>query len=448
LRKNHQEQFSLVESWLEHPHAKELEAISDVLDADPTMAALVAQDLVGPGADASKGRLGMSGDLVLRAAVVRQLNGFSYEELAFHLADSATYRRFCRLGLGDGDLKRSTLGSNIKRIRPETWEAIHRCILKLAVERGVEDGRKTRVDCTVVASPIHEPTDATLLFDVVRVLARLLGRARSLCTFPFCARVRRAKRRMLGVRNAKHAAARKGQYRDLLDATIETLEFVPAATAALSLSGAEHLLAAASLAADLKHYAGLGWRVADQTHRRVFEEEAVPAAEKVVSIFEEHTDVIVKDRRDVHYGHKVCLSTGASLLVLDCQVLDGNPADSTLVEDVLERHRDLFGRVPRQTAMDGGFASRANVQLAKSKGVKDVCFAKRRGIAVTDMVKSAWVFKRLRDFRAGVEGGISLLKRCFGLDRCRWRGLESFKAYTWAAVVSCNLLVLARHALT
>lgn len=447
MRKNHQEQPSLQERWLDHEHAKELEAISGLLDANPTIAALAAQDLVPPGASPDRGRNGMTGDMVVRAAIVRQMNGFSYEELAFHLQDSSSYRRFCRLGLGDKPPSRTALGYNIKALKPATWEAIHRIVVKEGLQRGVENGRKARIDCTPVASPIHDPDDAWQLYDVVRVVARCLAKAKKLCRVKFSNRTRRAKRRMLNVRHAKKSAQRERAYRDLLDVTIETLEFVPAAVAKLRAHEGEDWLAALGLAIELEHYEPLGWQVLDQTHRRVFEGEKVPASDKLVSIFEPHTDIIVKDRRDVHYGHKVCLSTGASMLVLDCQILDGNPADSTLVGQMLERHKDMFGKAPRQAAMDGGFASKDNVVVAKGKGVKDVCFCKRRGIEITDMVKSAWVYKRLKHFRAGVEAGISFLKRCFGMDRCRWRGLQSFHSYVWASVVTCNLLVLARHAL-
>ncbi len=253
--------------------------------------------------------------------------------------------------------------------------------------------------------------------------------------------------RTLDVHNAKKSSQRKRAYLDLLDVTVETLGFVPAALAKLNARTGEDWLEGMGLAAKLRHFEPLGWQVVDQTHRRVFEGEKVPASDKIVSIFEEHTDIIIKDRRAVHYGHKVCLSTGASALVLDCQILSGNPADSTLVEEVLNRHADIFGKVPRQAALDGGFASRANVKLAKDNGVEDVCLSKRRGIEITDMAKSTWVYERLKRFRAGVEAGISFLKRCFGMDRCRWRGLQSFRSYVWASVVTCNLLILARHVL-
>jgi len=111
---------------------------------------------------------------------------------------------------------------------------------------------------------------------------------------------------------------------------------------------------------------------------------------------------------------------------------------------MLERQKDIWGRPPLKAALDGGFASKENVRKAKELGVKDICFAKRRGIKVTDMCRSPYVHKRLRNFRAGIESGISWLKRCFGLDRCNWQGWRSFRSYVWASIVSANLLTLAR----
>jgi IS5 family transposase len=243
---------------------------------------------------------------------------------------------------------------------------------------------------------------------------------------------------------------RKQQYLDLLAVTNDTLAHarrVATELKAASVADAMQALKAEVLSIELKRFISLGERVEDQTHRRVVFGEIVPAGEKVVSIFEEHTDIIVKDRRDTLYGHKLCLAVGGSSLVLDAVVLDGNPADSTLAVDMVDRQERLYGRVPRQAALDGGFASRLNLETLKARGVQDVCFSKGRGIAVSEMVKSSWVYRKLRDFRAGIEGCISFLKRCFGLSRCLWRGLEAFGAYVWASVVSANLLVIARHQL-
>jgi IS5 family transposase len=176
----------------------------------------------------------------------------------------------------------------------------------------------------------------------------------------------------------------------------------------------------------------------------VIHEESVPACEKIVSIFEPHTDIIVKGRRDTFYGHKICLTSGKSNLITDCLILDGNPADAELTGQMLDRHKDIYGHYPAKVALDGGFASRANLTAAKGKGIKDVCFAKKRGLEEEQMCRSSWVYKRLRRFRAGIESGISWLKRCFGLYRCTWRSLQSFHSYVWASIVSANLLTLTR----
>ena len=134
-------------------------------------------------------------------------------------------------------------------------------------------------------------------------------------------------------------------------------------------------------------------------------------------------------------------------MILDCVVLEGNPADSTLAQQMIERQGEIYQRPPRQAVFDGGFASRANLKAIKSNGVQDVAFAKRAHLEISDMVRSTWVYKRLRNFRAGIEGNISFLKRIFGLDRCTWRSFPSFESYVWSSILSFNLLVLARHLL-
>jgi transposase, IS5 family len=125
-------QCALVPVLLKHPHAAELEKISSVLDALPEAVELVLADLVDPKTQ-RLGKHGMPAEQVLRALVIKQMNDFSYEALAFHLADSSSYRWFCRLGIGDKPPKKSTLQCNIKRVQPETWEAINRLLVGYAV---------------------------------------------------------------------------------------------------------------------------------------------------------------------------------------------------------------------------------------------------------------------------------------------------------------------------
>jgi transposase, IS5 family len=167
-------------------------------------------------------------------------------------------------------------------------------------------------------------------------------------------------------------------------------------------------------------------------------------SDKLVSLFEPHADIIVKGGRQVQYGHKLNLATGKSGLVLDVVIEAGNPADAERFLPMLDRHIARTGAPPRQTAADGGYASRANLVAAKHRGVADVAFHKKCGIAIADMVKSPSVYRRLRNFRAGIEAVVSWFKRAYGGGRCTWRGLQHFKAYVWSAVVAHNLVLLAR----
>jgi transposase, IS5 family len=458
MRKAQKTQPSLRENWLDLGHAAELQAISRLLDDHPRIDELVLQDLRAAChcQEVTRGAGGLSAEQVVRMLVVKQMNGFSYRVLAFHLADSRSYRTFCRLGITDKVPSKSALNTNFKSLQPATLEAINRVIVGAAQEAKVETGRTVRVDCTVVESNIHNPSDSDLLWDCVRVILRLLGVARKRLgpeRVVFGNRTRRAKRRRKEIANAKTAADRQRAYRDLLAVTEEV--YACGLGVGDLLRQAEMLgdldlgdaLEVEAIADGLDHYLPLAQRVMDQARRRVVEGESVPAAEKIVSIFEPHTDIIRKDRRETLYGHKICLTGGASSMILDCTVLQGNPADSTLAKTMVDRQADIFARPPRQIVFDGAFASKLNLQDIKAEGVKDVAFSKSPGLEIGAMVKSSWVYKRLRDFRAGIEGNISFLKRIFGLDRCTWKSWASFQSYVWASILSFNLLVFARHQL-
>ncbi len=451
MRKARIQQLPLAEATPDHPKAKELAKISEILDRNSSIYDLVLQDLGWAGNET--GARGMTGEQVLRAAIIKQMEGFSYRELAFHLMDSRVYSWFCRIGVGRA-FKKSALQRGIKSISADTWEQLNRVLLGYAENDGIEQGRKIRVDCTVVESNIHAPYDSELLVDCVRVLARVLTTVTTELpdlVFSFSDHRRRAKRRNLAIMNAKNAAGRKKMYRDLLLVTEKTIGYAERCLKALRSYRPSTLEAwgVRGMAKEqLEHFSPLTRQVVCQTRRRVFEGESVPASEKIFSIFEPHTDIIRKDRRDTYYGHKICLTGGASNLILDCVVLEGNPADSELTEMMLDRQNVVYGSYPLKAAFDGGFSSQENLKKAMAKeGLKDVCFSKGRGLRVKDMCRSNWVYKQLRNFRAGIESGISWLKRSLGLDRCLWKGFESFKSYVWASIVSANLLTMARHQL-
>jgi len=335
-------------------------------------------------------------------------------------------------------------------VKPETWEAISQLLIKKAQHLGVEKGEKVRTDCMVIESNIHHPNDSSLLGDCVRVFTRLMKRANEKFGLRFKSRRLRAKRRVLDISNAKSMKERTPLYRDLLKITKETVNEAEQLAAQLDHVECETVMeavAAQAIAAEIRHFLPLANQVISQTKRRVVDGESVPADEKIVSIFEPHTSIISKSNRVTEYGHKVCLTTGASAIVTDVIVETGNPSDATLAVKMIERQKEIFGRAPKQASFDGGFATRSNLAAIKALGVKDAAFHKRRGIEVKEMTSSDRIYKKLRNFRAGIEGVISFLKRAFGLERCTWRGFASFRAYVHSSVLACNLLVIARHVL-
>jgi IS5 family transposase len=382
---------------------------------------------------------------VLRCALLKQYRQLSYQELAFHLSDSASFQAFARL---PGNLfpKKSALQQTISCIQPETWERINRVLLEDGEAEKVERGEKVRIDSTVTETDIHAPSDSTLLWDGVRVMVRLLEAAQSMTDTPaieFHNHRRRAKKRARAILYTRGKDKKAALYRDLIKVTTQTLGYLEQAKMILSITGSTTWQLEAWLA-EVAHYMPLIRQVIDQTQRRVLQGECVPAGEKLFSLFEPHTDIIIKGARDIQYGHKLNLSSGKSGLILDVVIEEGNPADAERLLPMLERHISQYGRAPKQLAVDGGYASKDNLEKAKGCGVEDVAFHKKRGLRIEEMVKSTWVYRQLRNFRAGIEAGISCLKRAYGLSRCTWKGLAHFKSFVWSSVVAHNLALLAR----
>ena len=444
MRQERTTQASLFDGFAGHETGRELKAMSEWLDGHRKLLDLETKDLCRRPVT-NTGRHGLPAESVLRCGLLKQHRQLSYEELAFHLEDSASFRAFARLPMG-WTPRKSALQKAIGAIRAETWEAINRTLLGGARRRRVEDGGVVRLDSTVTAALMHEPSDSSLLWDAVRVMARLLKEADSLLgggAIAWRDRRRAAKKRARAIQFIRGQPKRVQLYRELIAIARATIA---------DLRGAEAQLAkqeepqSVLWRAKASHYRPFIERVIAQSERRMLKGEQVPAAEKLVSLFEPHADIIVKGGRDTSYGHKLNLVTGRSGLVLDVAIEAGNPADSDRLLPMLERHIAFYGQAPRQAAADGGFASQANLDKAKARGVSDMAFHKKCGLRIEDMVRSRWVYRKLRNFRAGIEAGISCLKRAYGLARCTWRGLEHFKAYVWSSVVAYNLALFARLA--
>ena len=440
MRSAHPIQPALPLAQVPHKHAKKLAAIAQILDGLPQLEAQVLDDLVPPQVRRDTGRDGLSAQQVLRTLVLYLMLQVDFEQLEFHLADSPTYRAFCLLGLGEPAPKRACLQQNISRIRPQTLKALHQILVEQAVQSGVESGHVVRIDTTPVIAPLRPPLDSQLLGDAVRVLLRLLRRAQKQVPLSIPPHQRRVGRRVRALRTEKlDEEARKALYFDLVQ---DTKRYIEAALLAADFLDGVADPKAGLLSIELRTQAESALCICDQTERRVFEGQTVPAEQKRVSMFETHADTLRK-REKVLFGHKVLVSFGKSGVVLCAQVLGGNPADATLCQSAVEQVMQNTGRVPHDAAMDLGFAARENVRVLKSLGVQRVAFPKGRGIDAQAACGSRRAQRKLYRFRAGVEGLISWLKRRLGMGRSRWKGEQGFSAYVYGVVLTASLQALA-----
>ena len=433
-------------SWDGDP---ELAKIDQILRRHPSLAELVVQDISG-GAPSRFGQEGFSGEQILRAAVLMSLRQLTYRELADQIEDSRRANAFCRF-VNQPLPSFNALEENIGAIQPDTWMQIHRTLIGFAVEAGVEDGRKARFDSTAVETNIHHPLDSRLIEDCVRIALRLMGRARKQFGdhLPrYHDRSKAVKRRVFKIANTKSKKKQVKLYRELLklgeEIAGEICQMAPA-LAELAPDDAPTRKYRDDLLSDLSTLEMQFEQVLDQCRRRVVHGEKVPASEKLVSIFEPHTDIIPKGGRETVFGHKVWLSAGASNLILDCIMERGNAADSTKFTESLDRTCDLTGTVPDQIAVDDGYASEKNAEYARSCGVRDVVFGGKLNSEGTRWVRSKRTQRKLRNFRAGIEAIVSGAKRSFGLDRCTWSGWMRFQSYVWLSIVAWNRQTMARH---
>ena len=430
----------------------ELAAIDQVLD-DDGLFNMIRNDLAQRHPRTlTAGRKSTPVEVILRMLAIKHLYDLSYEQTEFQVADSLVLRQFCRVYL-QAVPDQSTLFRWANLIQPETLQAFNGRILNLAIDSKLTRGRKFRTDGTVVETTIHYPTDSRLLADSVRVLGRTLTRAKvllgsrtELTKETFRNRTRSAKRAARKIARLSRRGRRQliTHYRRLVQATRATIRQAEQVLAEVETQAAEH---GQRLIVTLRTFMPRAQQVLDQTVRRVFSGERVPADEKLVSIFEPHTDIIRrgKPNKETEFGHKVWLGEVEGGFITQYQVLDGNPADETQWQPMLERHVQQFGQPPWQASADRGVYSSDNEADATKLGVKRVILPKpgRKSETRRQHEKQRW-FRRGRRFHAGVEGRISVIKRKHGLSRCRNRGRVGFERWVGWGIIANNLTVMGR----
>jgi IS5 family transposase len=432
-----------------------LQKISDFLDDHDELVELVRCDLERGLKEPETGRPGLTADQVLRSLILMRIKNWDYRELRERINDGYTLRKFT--GFYSQLVSRhNAFNQAFNRLSPSTVETLNDAIIGAAVDDGLEDGKKLRADTTVVETDIHWPTDATLLWDTVRVLTRLIGRLREIAPkdIPHFPNRKRAARKRMQKLQRMTAAQRENQqvrtYRQLLTITQEVLANARRTLEATARSRAKtptDALTVEELRKDLTDYCSLGDRVVDQARRRILDGEQVPASEKLYSIFEPHTDLIKRGKinKPIEFGHKVFLAESARGLITQYRVLDGNPSDENHVKSSLSHHQKTFGSAPDVFATDRGFDSADNQKTCRKARIACASIPQRGGqkTAERQAFEKSPDFKNAQRFRAGIEGRISVLFRGRGMKRCLTRGNDRFCVFVGVAVLANNLMKIA-----
>ncbi len=398
-------------------------------------------------------------EVILRMLVVKRLYGWSYEQTEHFVSDSIVLRQFCRLYLepvpDDTTLIRwaNTIGS-------ETVAALNDRVVELARSLKVARGRKLRVDSMVVETNVHHPTDSALLGDGVRVLSRLLRRAKKALPTEEIDRlpkeifrtrnrsVRRVSQQLHRIARRKGEKAKKElkeAYRKLI--TITQASCAQASRILKVLGGYADDPGAERLLERLEHFLPLVEQGITQASRRVLDDEHLPAAEKILSLFEEHTQIITRQKmgKPREFGRKVLIDEVDGGIISRYEILEEVGREHPHLPASLEVHQEHFGRAPELLAADRGLYSAENERLAQQAGVKRIVLPKsgRLSHEREQHEKQRW-FKRGFRFRAGIEGRISVLGRAFGLDVCLDHGEEGMGRWVGWGILAHNLRQISR----
>jgi len=423
--------------------------VSRILDAHPEILEAVHEDLKKLSRGGGKGRSGdFTSETLLRALVVHAIEGLSLRETVVRIAESEFLQDFLRTRKR-AVMDHTFLDRCLQAVRPATWKRVNELLGQQAAQQQRIATATIRTDTTVVETNIHWPTDSSLLWDTWRVASRLLKRGREIVaeSCPHRFHDKKTNRlRLFITRYAKSPSKKrqrrvKGAFRVLIG-RVESI--VQTAGIFCQLAPGWGDLELTAVADELKRFLPSMKKVVSQARRSQLEGQTVPAAERVFSIFEPHTELIKRGRREkpVEFGHAMLLCQTAEKFITDYEVFAARPADCTLTEQVIERHEELFGERPEVLAADKGFCPDAEkyAELAERVGTLAI---PRRMRDFADKVLAVW-----QAFRAGIEGTISGLKRAFRLARCFYRGFKHFQGAIGLGVFAHNLVVLANPGMT
>lgn len=411
--------------------------IDTILESRPDIILMLRSDIIGDEKASTFGRQDTpSVEQIARAAIFKEMRGMDYRELEYAQSDSRICEAFIKLE-GRDPYSFQLFQKYISRINPESLHRLLVEINKIAISEGLEDVKSVSQDSTVVKTNIHYPTNNSLVWDCIKTSTRLLEQLKQeIDTLDFIDYTKSAKKTFYEINvNRKN----KDRYDLFCKQLILFTKVINQTSNAIKKKSTS--IIAWGIQEELTKLLSLMVQVYNVAYRKEINGEKVPSEEKLFSIYEQHTDIIVKGQREVLFGHKVNLAAGKSNLVLDCQVLQGNPADKSLYKQTIDRVIQNYEIVPRDSATDGGYACLANLEHAQKAGVVNIVFNKVVG-SMQNIVSSLNMETRLKRWRSAMEAIISNIKRGFNIRTCSWKGWIHFQAKVLWSVLSYNFRVM------
>ncbi len=427
------------ELWALSP---ELAVMDTILNQHPEIYELMKKDITLGEESSSFGRQDRpTVEQLLRAAIYKEMKSLTYRELEYAQHDS----RMCSLFIKLDERKPFSFKAYqkyISRISADSLEKVMIAINRIAIGEGLEDGKSIRTDSTVVETNIHYPTNNSLVWDCIKSIDRLLKKLKdSGVEIKPRSYKKQAKKHHYKINNTRKKEEREEEFKKQMKLFRSSINQAERAFSATLPKTLEDWIEAQAVILELKNLLPKAEKVYDITWRHEILGESVPNKDKIFSIFEDHTDIIVKGGREVEFGHKVNLAGGKSNLILDCRVLDGNPSDAAIYGEVLDRINENYGIVPRDIVTDGGYASKDNALIAQGKGIMNIVFNKIKG-SLKNIITSKNMETRLKKWRSGIEAVISNLKRGYELFRCEWKTRAHFDAKVYWNVIVYNIRVM------
>jgi IS5 family transposase len=429
---------------------------ADQLLEDEGLVSLIQQELTRRVKKSkTRGRPGTPAEVVLRMLLLKHMRNYSFEELSREVRANLVYREFTRVG-GGKTPDDKTMGRLARQLRPEVIRQIHDRVVAMAKEEKIVQGRRMRVDTTVVETNIHYPTDSALLGDGVRVLTRAMKKIDNIAGevgANLRDRSRSVKLRTLEIARAARSKVPQSQeklkkaYGKLLDATQRVMGQAKrfSQEIAQGIKRSADILQQAALEGLRKEIDAMlpGVRqVVQQTKARIFGGDTRSEG-KIFSLFEPSTELIRKGKagKPNEFGKLVKVQEAENQIVIDYEVYQQRPTDSDLLIPSLQAHQEKLGCTPHLAAADAGFYSDKNEKEAKEKGVKRVCVPNRstKSAERKREQRKRW-FRNGQKWRTGCEGRISVLKRRHGLHRSRYKGEQGINRWVGLGVIADNLI--------